>query len=82
MDQKGSLVAPEKFRFDFTSKSSLTIPQLKAVQDITNDFIKKNLPVFSKEVPLSVAKSIAGVRAVFGEVFTCFFHWKRCILIL
>jgi alanyl-tRNA synthetase len=69
VDQKGSLVAPEKLRFDFTAKSALSVDQLKKVENITNTVIKKNEKVYYKDVPLSLAKSIAGVRAVFGEVY-------------
>ncbi|PKY22414.1 alanyl-tRNA synthetase [Rhizophagus irregularis] len=46
IDQKGSLVAPEKLRFDFSYKK-----------------------IYSKDVPLPVAKAIHGLRAVFGEVY-------------
>ncbi|KAF9973394.1 Alanine--tRNA ligase [Actinomortierella ambigua] len=69
VDQKGSLVAPEKLRFDFTCKNGMTPQQIKQVDDICNDFIKRNLLVYSQEVPLNVARQITGLRAVFGEVY-------------
>lgn len=69
IDQKGSLVAPEKFRFDFSYKTAVNVKQLEQVEKITNDFISKNLKVYSKEVPLAVAKAIHGLRAVFGETY-------------
>lgn len=69
VDQKGSLVAPEKLRFDFSFKSALTTPQLAETEKICNEMIAKNDPVFSKEVPLPVAKAIHGLRAVFGETY-------------
>ncbi len=43
--------------------------QLEKIESICNDFIKKNQNVYSKEVALDVAKSIYGLRAVFGEVY-------------
>lgn len=69
VDQKGSLVAPEKLRFDFSFKSALTTAQLAETEKICNDMIAKNDPVYSKEVPLPVAKAIHGLRAVFGETY-------------
>ncbi|CAI2032306.1 hypothetical protein SEUBUCD646_0H03590 [Saccharomyces eubayanus] len=69
IDQKGSLVAPEKLRFDFSHKKAVTSDELKKVEDVCNQQIKENLQVFYKEIPLELAKSIDGVRAVFGETY-------------
>ncbi|OBZ91910.1 Alanine--tRNA ligase [Choanephora cucurbitarum] len=69
IDQKGSLVSPEKLRFDFSYKSPVNATQLEKVEKICNEFIGKNLKVYSKEVPLAVAKAIHGLRAVFGETY-------------
>ncbi|CAO3583770.1 unnamed protein product [Absidia cylindrospora] len=69
VDQRGSLVAPEKLRFDFSHKSPVNPKQLAEVEAICNDFVIKNSPVHSKEVPLPVAKAIHGLRAVFGETY-------------
>ncbi|KAI9304873.1 alanyl-tRNA synthetase [Cunninghamella echinulata] len=69
VDQKGSLVAPEKLRFDFSHKAPVTVEQLDEIEKICNEFVTKNSPVYSKEVPLPVAKAIHGLRAVFGETY-------------
>ncbi|KAG9306711.1 hypothetical protein G9A89_004258 [Geosiphon pyriformis] len=69
VDQRGSLVAPEKLRFDFSLKKPVPNEELARVENISNDFIKKNHKVYSKDVPLHVAKAIHGLRAVFGEVY-------------
>ncbi len=69
VEQKGSLVAPEKLRFDFSHRSGLTIPELQQVEDICNEFVINNRTVYFKDVPLAVAKQINGLRAVFGEVY-------------
>lgn len=69
IDQKGSLVAPEKLRFDFSHKSPVSTEQLDKVEKICNEFIERNSKVYSKEVPLPVAKAIHGLRAVFGETY-------------
>ncbi|KAG5456040.1 MAG: tRNA synthetases class II (A)-domain-containing protein, partial [Olpidium bornovanus] len=69
VDQKGSLVAPDKLRFDFTHKSPCTPAQLTEIERICQELVARNVPVFSREVPLAVAKAINGLRAVFGEVY-------------
>lgn len=69
VDQKGSLVAPEKLRFDFSHKKALTVDELRKVENISNEQIKQNLSVYYKDVPLDLARSIYNVRAVFGETY-------------
>ncbi|KAK9478555.1 tRNA synthetases class II (A)-domain-containing protein [Lipomyces japonicus] len=69
VDQRGSLVAPDKLRFDFSNKASLTLKELERVEEIASADIKKNLPVYAKDVSLSIAREISGVRAVFGETY-------------
>lgn len=69
VNQKGSLVAPEKLRFDFSNKQGLTLPELERIEKIANEEIKKAQVVYSKEVALEKAKSIFAVRAVFGETY-------------
>ncbi|SCU96317.1 LAMI_0F06128g1_1 [Lachancea mirantina] len=69
VDQKGSLVAPEKLRFDFSHKKALSNDEIKKVEDISNDQVKANHVVYYKSVPLDLAKSICSVRAVFGETY-------------
>jgi alanyl-tRNA synthetase len=69
IDQKGSLVAPEKLRFDFSHKSAVSEAELRKVEDISTQYIRQNSEVFSKDVPLATAKGIKGVRAVFGETY-------------
>lgn len=69
VDQKGSLVAPEKLRFDFSHKQGLKPQELSKVEEISNKYIKDNNPVFSKDVSLADAKEIYGLRAVFGETY-------------
>jgi alanyl-tRNA synthetase len=69
VDQKGSLVAPEKLRFDFSHKSGVDIAQLEKIEKISTDYIHQNSEVFAKDVPLATAKEIRGLRAVFGETY-------------
>lgn len=69
VEQKGSLVAPEKLRFDFSHKKALELSELAEVEAIANKQIKDNLQVYSQPVGLETAKSIRGLRAVFGETY-------------
>ncbi|CAO2657002.1 Nn.00g058050.m01.CDS01 [Neocucurbitaria sp. VM-36] len=69
VDQKGSLVAPEKLRFDFSHKAGLSEAELDKVEKISSKYIKDDSKVYAKEVPLATAKEIRGVRAVFGETY-------------
>ncbi|KAK4188527.1 alanine--tRNA ligase [Podospora australis] len=69
INQKGSLVDNEKLRFDFSHKSQVTLPEIKKIEDISNDEIKRNLRVYAKEVELDKAREIHGLRAVFGETY-------------
>lgn len=68
-DQKGSLVAPDRLRFDFTNKGAMSISQVKEAELVANGVIKKNEEVYAKDSPLPYAKAIKGLRAVFGEVY-------------
>ncbi|XP_075251225.1 alanine--tRNA ligase, cytoplasmic-like isoform X3 [Convolutriloba macropyga] len=68
-DQRGSLVAPEYLRFDFTSKGALTDEQVGKVEEIVNKLIVNNLPVYAEIVPLAKGKAIQGLRAIFGETY-------------
>ncbi|XP_021371285.1 alanine--tRNA ligase, cytoplasmic-like isoform X2 [Mizuhopecten yessoensis] len=68
-DQKGSLVAPDRLRFDFTAKKAMTPDQVKETEEIVNVMAEKNEEVYAKETSLPVAKSIQGLRAVFDETY-------------
>ncbi|CAN6450326.1 unnamed protein product [Victoria cruziana] len=69
VDQKGSIVLPEKLRFDFSHGKPISPEDLRRIETIVNDQIKDELDVFASETTLADAKRIAGLRAVFGEVY-------------
>jgi alanyl-tRNA synthetase len=69
IDQKGSLVAPHKLRFDFSHKSQIALPDLLRIESMSADWIKRNIKVYSKDVSLEMAYQIPGLRAVFGESY-------------
>ncbi|KAG5676030.1 hypothetical protein PVAND_005885 [Polypedilum vanderplanki] len=68
-EQRGSLVIPEKLRFDFTSKNAMTVQQVSDTEKRTQDVVQKNMQIYAKESNLKVAKSINGLRSVFDEVY-------------
>lgn len=68
--QAGSMVAPEKLRFDFSHPEPLTASQVKAVEDAVNAEIAKALPVTIYEnVDRERAISEMGAMAIFGEKY-------------
>jgi alanyl-tRNA synthetase len=69
VEQRGSLVAQEKLRFDFSHKSGVSDEDLLTIENISTEYIRQNCQVYAKDVPLVIAREIAGVRAVFGETY-------------
>ncbi len=67
-DQKGSLVAPDRMRFDFTAKSAMSVAQVKDTEMAAKKMIDRNDSVYAMDAGLAQAKSVQGLRAVFGEV--------------
>ena len=65
--QKGSLVAAEKLRFDFSHAGAMTPKEIREVEKIVKEQIAKAQKVYAETAPLEMAKAINGVRAVFGE---------------
>jgi alanyl-tRNA synthetase len=66
--QKGSLVAPDRLRFDFSHPKPLTPEELQRIEDIANAIILQNEPVTTRL--MSVDEAIeAGARALFGEKY-------------
>jgi len=68
-DQKGSLVDPDKLRFDFSNSGPVTIEQLAQVEQQVNADIAADLPVHWQVAPQEEALKINGLRAVFGEKY-------------
>lgn len=69
VNQKGSLVNEEMLRFDFSYNTKLSNEEILRVEALLNEAVAKNLLVDSREVPLEVAKSIYGLRPMFGEKY-------------
>jgi alanyl-tRNA synthetase len=66
--QAGSLVAPDRLRFDFTHPEALTPQQLQTIEAGVNDIILGNLPLAIQEKDRETAFS-EGVTALFGEKY-------------
>jgi alanyl-tRNA synthetase len=66
--QKGSLVAPDRLRFDFSHPKPISAEEIARVEDIANDIVLQNAPVITRL--LSRDDAIAsGARALFGEKY-------------
>ncbi|TNN01013.1 alanine--tRNA ligase, cytoplasmic [Takifugu flavidus] len=68
-DQRGSLVAPDRLRFDFTAKGALSTGEVRRTEEIACALIKEAKTVYALDAPLAQAKAIQGLRAVFDETY-------------
>ena len=68
VEQKGSLVTPDRLRFDFAHFSAMTPEELEKVENIVNAEIAKNVPVVTEVMNIEQAKA-TGAMALFGEKY-------------
>ncbi len=66
--QKGSLVAPDRLRFDFSHAAPLTEEERKKVEDLVNARVRQNAAAATAVLPIADAKQ-AGAIAFFGEKY-------------
>ena len=66
--QKGSNITPERLRFDFSHSEKMTPEQLKQVEEIVNDAIRRNLPVTMETMTIEEAKA-KGATALFAAKY-------------
>jgi alanyl-tRNA synthetase len=66
--QKGSLVAPDRLRFDFSHPKAMSAEEVERVEDLANDYVLQNSPVTTRVMALDDARS-SGARALFGEKY-------------
>ncbi len=70
VEQKGSVVEPNRLRFDFSHAKALSEAEIKAVELWVNERIRKNEKVdITENVPIDTAKA-QGVTALFGEKYS------------
>jgi len=68
VEQRGSLVEPERLRFDFASPRALTATEIALVDEQVNRWIRADFPVHTKIMPLQEALT-TGAMALFGEKY-------------
>ena len=66
--QAGSLVEPDRLRFDFTHFEAITPDELNRVEDMVNDAILEGMDITTEELPIAEAKA-RGAVATFGEKY-------------
>ena len=73
--QKGSNITAERLRFDFTHPEAMTKEQIKEVEDLVNEQIKRDLPVTVNTMTLDEARNegaIAFFDSKYGELVTVY----------
>jgi alanyl-tRNA synthetase len=68
VEQKGSLVAPDRLRFDFSHTQPVTPDELRQVEELVNSEVLENAPVETRVMALDQAKA-AGAMSLFGEKY-------------
>ena len=68
VEQKGSLVTPDRLRFDFAHFSAMTAEEMAKVEAIVNEEINNNLPVVTEVMNIEAAKA-SGATALFDEKY-------------
>ena len=68
VEQRGSLVAPDRLRFDFTHFEAIKGEQLTLIENFVNHLVRSNLPVETAEKPIAEARAL-GAMALFGEKY-------------
>ena len=68
-EQKGSLVAPDHLRFDFSHHKQVTADELRTVEELVNAKIRDNLPVETEEISFSEAQNRKEIKQIFGEKY-------------
>ena len=68
VQQKGSLVAPDRLRFDFSHFAPVTADELRKIENLVNAEIRANAPAQTREMPYDKAVA-AGAIALFGEKY-------------
>ena len=68
VEQRGSLVSPDKLRFDFVHFSAISPDDLRQIEDDVNNQILQSIPIETREMPIAEARGL-GAMALFGEKY-------------
>lgn len=68
VQQKGSNITPERLRFDFSHPEKMAPEQIKAVEDMVNDVIRKDLPIICRHMSVDEAGA-SGALGFFKEKY-------------
>lgn len=67
--QAGSVVDPQRLRFDFSHHKSLGLDEIRLIEDLVNDKIRENLPVKTYEVKYEDVQKRDDIKQFFGEKY-------------
>ncbi len=68
VQQRGSLVSPDRLRFDFAHDRAMTPAEMREVEGLVNEKILDNLAVRTRETPIEEARNM-GAMMLFGEKY-------------
>jgi alanyl-tRNA synthetase len=68
VQQRGSLVGPDKLRFDFSHDKAMSEPELRAVEALVNEQVLNDIPVDTLVKPIEEARAL-GAMMLFGEKY-------------
>jgi len=69
VQQAGSLVAPDRLRFDFAHFERVRPVELQAIEDLVNEKIFQSIPVHTEEIAIEKARTIPNVKMFFGDKY-------------
>ena len=67
--QAGSLVAPDHLRFDFPHFQKVGEEEIRDIEQMVNEKIRENIPVYTEEMTIETAQKIPGVKMFFGDKY-------------
>lgn len=67
--QAGSVVDPQRLRFDFSHHKALSLEEVRQIEDLVNAKIRENLPVKSYELQYEEAQKREDIKQFFGEKY-------------
>jgi alanyl-tRNA synthetase len=68
--QQGSLVAPDRLRFDFPHFGKITPPEIRAIEEMVNGKIAENVAVHTDvDMPIEKARKVPNVKMFFGDKY-------------